>query len=301
MMAKLKLWFDKFKKVIIIIFLIVVLIQLLAFFLLFSVNIPLALTTLLFSFLFDAMIILSISKKSVTTEILLISFFVLVLSSPLVYAIVFYIEFFLLPDNPEITVLGSQESWITFAGSVISGVLVLLALTYTIQHQKEIRDEDKKNELLPLIEIDIEFNRGETNSKKTYFNSSQPWYLTVNNIGDNPLRDLKVIQLEAWFYNNESDAVIKVIPVDNESVKTNLIAKSKFHEIELLVNEIDFPKEYYNKLRLHFYAEYKDLTLKNTHYHSSTIELENCDGKIRFSIDGYKEWNKNFICNNFID
>lgn len=300
MIEKINLWFEKYKYFFKVILVISFTIQLLLIVLIFSVSIPIALVLLLFAFLFNAMFIFTFMKRSMISEILLISFFVLLLAAPLVYAIIYYLVFYVIPTNPEIAVLGSQDSWITFAGSIISGVLVLLALTYTIQYQQKIRDEDKRNELLPLIEINVEFNVGMESNTNSYFDINYPWYLRISNISKNPVRDLCVTELEAWFYNNDTEHCSKKIDIDNNSKKTNLIAMNKYHEIELHLDNLNLPTEFYSKLRLYFVIEYKDLTLRNTHHHSATIDFDCLINEEHFVKSGYEGWDKSSTSNNFI-
>ncbi len=64
---------------------------------------------------------------------------------------------------PIIFHIGSVDAWIGFSGSIISGIITMMALLYTIMHEAKIRDEDKiqkKIELglqfMPIIELSFE-------------------------------------------------------------------------------------------------------------------------------------------------
>lgn len=124
--------------------------QILLVSLILSVNMSLAFTLIFIFFVIDAIVVVTFSKKRIESDILNISFIVLILSSPLVYGLVYYLKVFYLPINPQVVHIGSIDTWIGFAGSILSGLLVMISLVYTIKYERQIRDEESKRREVEL-------------------------------------------------------------------------------------------------------------------------------------------------------
>lgn len=281
-----------------------ILIQIFILLILSTTNPELLFTFIFIFFFLDTAIALMTSKKSLESQILNISFIVLSVSSLVIYGIIYYIKIYYIPLYPNLLHIGTVDSWIGFAGSILSGLLVMMSLVFTIKHERQVRDEDKKNELIPFIEIDTECYSEETQEKTLIFNIENPWYLKITNIGNNAARNIKIVELKAWFYeiNNERNAVsCNLLFKSKSSLFTSLIVSDKFHEIDIQLQSSNLPEHYYNGLRLYFFVEYYDLTLKNIHKQSATINLISIQSKEDFCKLGYKNWSYSEKANNFIE
>lgn len=205
---------------------------------------------------------------------------------------------------PNFRFIGEEGDWINFIGIIIAGLITMLGITITINYQQKVRDDDLKNQLLPLVEINLECYSVKSQQPIKKFQLLLPWILKIQNIGDNPVRNLKVYKLEACFFNNELDSNLFLVPIffeNIESLKTNLIAMNKIHEVEIQISPTILPKVYYKYLRLYFYLDYYDLTLKNIHSHRAFINLELTANVSKFETTGYRDWNLISIYNQFIN
>lgn len=284
--------------------LLVLLAQVLIFVLILSVNMSLAFTLFSIFFIIDAFVLISFTKKNIESDIMNISFFVLVLSSPLVYGLIYYLKTFYLPANPQVVHIGSIDSWIGFAGSILSGLLVMISLVYTIKHERLIRDEDKKNELLPFLDVSIECYDTNGNLQHNIFRMDGKWILIIKNISSNAARNIKVVELIAEFYSHETEnnsEKVKINAKTEKSLSTSLIVQNQTHDIYIHINTSDLPSTHYSRLKIASKIEYYDLTLKNKHSHSSTLFFENKQIKRNFEENGYILWNIVSISNDFID
>lgn len=284
--------------------LLVLLAQVLIFVLILSVNMSLAFTLFSIFFIIDAIVLITFTKKNIESDIMNISFFVLVLSSPLVYGLIYYLKTFYLPANPQVVHIGSIDSWIGFAGSILSGLLVMISLVYTIKHERLIRDEDKKNELLPFIAVDVKgyINRDTLQNNTLVIN--REWLFFVNNISNNPARDIKITEISAVFYNIDNEEVFEVIEVHTKfknMLDTSVIVQNKEHNAFFHINKSNLPTNYYNGLKLIFKIEYSDITLKNKHHHIATFVYKNTQLEKSFKDNGYTTWNRTFDSNEFVD
>ena len=61
----------------------------------------------------------------------------------------------LLEKLPNFRFFGDEGDWINFIGIIIAGLITMLGITITITNNQKIRDEDNKNELLPIVELKI--------------------------------------------------------------------------------------------------------------------------------------------------
>lgn len=269
-----------------------------------SVNMSLAFTLIFIFFIFDAIIVLTLSEKKIESDIINISFFVLVLSSPLVYGLIYYLREFYLPLNPQVVHIGSINTWIEFAGSIISGLLVMISLVYTIKHERLIRDEDKKNELLPFLDVSINSYDQNYNILENLLRKDGIWILIIKNVSSNAARNIKVIELLAVFYelDDESKNVeVKMFTNSEKSLGTSVIVQNQLNNMEFHINNEDLPVKHYSGLKLIFKIEYFDITLKNKHTHISILFYENKQIEHNFKENGYTIWNNLSVSNDFID
>lgn len=206
---------------------------------------------------------------------------------------------------PDVLHFGSVDSWIQFSGSILGGTLTLVALAYTLNEQEKNREEDKKNQLLPIVEFNILNNVEESKKNENDFEVFKIWYLKIENVSDNPLRNIKVIRHKVFLFNSEDDLKELNLQLLNvNSLLPNIIAKNKIHYSELDLNfyEIaDIESKFYQYLYIEIYFEYYDVLLKNIHHHNFDIMFRN-NRKDRRSIDnGNFIWTLEKLNNTFID
>lgn len=115
-------------------------------------------------------------------KILKITLTIVVCSPLLVYTIILFFHTF-----PNILIkVGDSSSWISFAGSIISGSLVMFSLIFTLQNDKTVREHQFKLTNLPVIDLFI----SEGNSYK--YERNEPIKFIIQNIGNNHIRNLMV-------------------------------------------------------------------------------------------------------------
>lgn len=246
----------------------------------------------------------SINEKNPLLNLMTTILLVIVTLSGLITYLIMLIFTVLIVKLPNFKFIGDEGDWINFIGIIIAGLITMLGITITINYQQKVRDEDLKNQLLPLLEITLTCFSEKTQKPLRKFHLQSPWSLNIQNIGDNPIRNLKVDKLDAYFFNNETDTDALMIPIhfeNFESLKTNLISMNKIHEVEIQLPPTLLPKVYYKYLRLYFHFEYYDLTLKNLHKHKTFVNFELSVSEPRFSTTGYKDWTLISIHNQFID
>lgn len=103
-------------------------------------------------------------EENLLIKIVNFALFVLFASPILVYSIVLLISI-----SPEFYIrVGTKDSWINFAGSIISGVLVMFALVFTIQHEDRARKEEynERSKEIALTSIPIIILTNTVNSSK---------------------------------------------------------------------------------------------------------------------------------------
>lgn len=115
-------------------------------------------------------------------KILKITMTIVVCSPLLVYTIILFFNTF-----PNILIkVGNSSSWISFAGSIISGSLVMFSLIFTLQNEKTVREHQFKLTNLPVIELKI------SDDNNYMYKRNEAIKFIIENIGNNHIRNLKV-------------------------------------------------------------------------------------------------------------
>lgn len=205
---------------------------------------------------------------------------------------------------PDVLHFGSVDSWIQFAGSILGGTLTLFALAITLFEQNKIRDEDKKNELLPFLNAEVECYLNNRGPVKDYLYMSGNWKLKVSNISRNPARNVKITQYKVRFYDLNNETFFEELDLSITSklcLSTSLISSSQMHDVIFNLNKSKLPKQYFNGLKFYFEIEYYDITLKNKHLHSSTHFFRDNQTKLKYDEKGYTDWIFDGYSNDFIE
>jgi hypothetical protein len=227
-----------------------------------------------------------------------------VLSVSFLAVTIFMLNFgkFVIPSSLHI---GSIDSWIQFSGSILGGTLTLFALAFTMNEQEKNREEDRKNELLPIIEVSLINRITENEIKNSIFRLNDVWTLKIENVSDNPLRNIKLIESKFYMGNSGKEIVIlKNQFTDLDKSLPNIIPKNKTVLIELNLNiyEIaDIKPNYYKFIYLEFDFEYYDVLIKNKHNHLSRYTLVLNQTYESFINFGYQHWTLSQSENNFVD
>lgn len=210
-----------------VIFSIIILITLVVL-VLFNPNQFVILGSVLFILVIYFFFIMYFSNEMSLIEISFTTFAFTLISSPLIiYAITLFIK-----SNDGLIKSGSVDAWITFAGSIIGGSLVMLSLSISLLNEnlakKELLMEKERKELisiLPIIDISpifictddyppnqdpYEFSLTSENYSRTV----KP-VIKITNISSNSLTDLKINSAQLFFEDSEFNYKIQYKQLDN--------------------------------------------------------------------------------------
>lgn len=137
-----------------------------------------------------------------TTKIIFISVLILMLSSPIVYLLILFIDKVLLEKFSLIVVEGSKDAWICFAGSIFGGLITMLTFYFTIMQNKKEYEKNKIKSIRPFIILTPCFN----NDFNKAIDEKQDFchYVidtTVENISNNLVKDLAIEKETAYIYD----------------------------------------------------------------------------------------------------
>lgn len=140
---------------------------------------------LCYTFVFVFLTIDWILSDDLNLNIFGVTILVLLTSPLLVYGLILLVRF-LEPSLSNVPILvADSKTWIGFAGSVIGGSMVMLALIFTIRHDRYLRLDEKRTTLTPYIDIYIQEEKGVLDGilNKIHF--------VIENASNNPVRDYK--------------------------------------------------------------------------------------------------------------
>lgn len=128
----------------------------------------LIITTYIYGFTY---VIYKTKEDDFLDKIIKFTIFILLNSPLFIYSLVL---FFITYPNILIKV-GDSSAWISFAGSIIGGSLVMFALIFTIQNEERIRENNRlieikrtKLNLMPIIDYDFQITQPKQNSKECF-------------------------------------------------------------------------------------------------------------------------------------
>ena len=138
-------------------------------------------------------------------KIFFITIIILILAAPITYFIILSIDKMILPYFPSIVIEGSKDAWITFFGTLFSGITTLIALIFTIKYEnkKQIQEEIKairpfiitkpilKDNVMDMLDIE---NDG----------YSYGFSIRVENVSNNLVKDLQFVQEEVFEFNEKT-------------------------------------------------------------------------------------------------
>ncbi len=178
-----------------------------------------------------------IFSNNMAKNILGITIIVLITSPFLVYSTVLLVRVLRPNVNSLPIVVGDSNTWISFAGSIIGGSMVMIALFFTIKSQ----NDNLKYSLIPNIDI---FVLNSSNSEKIL----HPLNLEIKllNTSPNPAKDIEVIfhNFETYMLSESSneititehhDKIVNYLHQLFQNYTFNYLPSQKFtkHEISL--------------------------------------------------------------------
>ena len=141
-------------------------------------------------------------KKS---NLIIIALLVMILSAPVVYLILVFVDKILLSKLDFIIVEGTKDAWIGFAGSIIGGLVTMLALYFTIKHENDREEISQSKSVRPFIIATPEFKNDFASSIDEF--SDDAFYaisLTVKNISNNLVKDLIIESEDIYEFNEKT-------------------------------------------------------------------------------------------------
>lgn len=132
-------------------------VQLFIFFIMLIYNPIVSLIIFIFFGLIDFSVWMYLSPENIYKHILVMVYFILVFSAPFTYSIIYFIKSSILINYPSLPIIGRVSDWIGFSGSIIGGIMTMLALLFTITYQEKNRLHENNQRLLELDIIHTPF------------------------------------------------------------------------------------------------------------------------------------------------
>lgn len=135
-------------------------------------------------------------------KIFFVTMMILVFAAPITYLIILSIDKVILPCFPFIVVEGSKDAWISFFGTLFSGVTTMLALIFTIKYENEREIKKEINSIRPYI-ITKPFLKDNFMDLlnvecDTYL---YVFYIRVENVSNNIVKDLQLVEEQVFEFN----------------------------------------------------------------------------------------------------
>lgn len=249
----------------------------LGFVFLYDLSVFFALFALILMFLM--IISLSMIKKTLTSFILLIAFLIFVFSAPFTYGIAYYVKHSILPSGMNLVPIGEVDSWITFSGSIIGGITVMIALAFTIHYETKKRNEDMNNLLLPYVDVFIRDLAHPKNQTKELYNVGMSLYsdakysINIHNISNNMARRLEILNARMHFYTDNSmrnnlgsielsvhNPYVEFLPSDGifspilDTGNVNILNDVNYITIQLIISFYDVSNlnQHFHEVKFHF-------------------------------------------------
>jgi len=246
----------------------------------FVLGFPYGIVATIIALILDIVMIAGIGKPNINLTFIGAAILIILFGTSGVYSIIFIII-----RNPDRFVglyIGNSSDWIAFSGSIIGGMMTMLAVIFTIQHEKTLRKKEKIDQLKPFIHIDFKMYE---NSQKYAFNDRGDFislYLKISNISNNNLRDFKITQIirDSNLSNIVDDLLefekIQDIYLSSESSKIGLIKSNEFETIYLTFDYLEKSKTIGNHSRvvtLTILSEYYDVFGNGPYKHLSKFTI----------------------------
>ena len=253
----------------------------------FVIGFPYGIVAVIATVVLDVMIAINFGRPNINLTVIGAAILIVLFGTAGVYSVIFIIT-----RNPERfdgAFVGNSADWIAFSGSIIGGMMTMLAVIFTIQHEKLLRNQEKIDQLKPFIHIDFKMYE---NSHKYIFNDRDEFislYLQINNISNNNLRDFRITQIvrKSNLAEGIDDLLILEKISDNylsSSESTiGLIKANSLYTLYLKFAYLEKSKTI-SKLSRQVYltitSEYYDVFGNGPYIHETNINLRHISGEI---------------------
>ena len=227
------------------------------------------------------------NKKSKYKEffnILFFSFVFLVISFPFAYIILDLGRQLSKVNNVRI---GSSDGWLAFIGSLLGGIITMIALIFTLRHEKNIREDDMKNRELEIAILSTPVLKL---SLSSYVNNKVK-ILTVQNLSNN--KYMFTFSGNFIVENISSNfALFKNVQIGNmkditNKLNNNCIREFNIINLEILKNDL-IPPQTSQEINFSLETEFNNfdsLTLDFIFVYSDFKNLNNYAVNSKFSIE----------------
>ncbi len=269
----------------------------------FVVGFPYGIVAAIITISLDIVIAAGFGKPNINLTFIGAAILIILFGTVGVYSIIFII--LRNPDRFSGSIVGHSSDWIAFSGSIIGGMMTMLAVIYTIQHEKILRKQEQIDQIKPFIHIDLKMYE---NSRKYAFNDRDEMislYLQVNNISNNNLRDFQIkdIVRKSNLTDALDDLIIQERIPDNylssSENKLGLIKANSLQTLYLSFVYLEKSKTIGNLSRnvyLTIISEYFDVFGNGPYSHETKINLRHISNNI--SGTRYEEFYVDKIENN---
>lgn len=189
------------------------------------------------------------SRKFPWTLLLVITVFIVVVSPIATYFIARSCQ-----DITFIPHLGSVDAWITFSGSIIGGSLTMLALAFTIYHERMVAEENERQSIRPTLFCKIKNELladeyGQT-SLQDCVNNYDFIRWEMSNVSENIADHIRIVDQQTYIRNENGD----------EEIDGNLLLENRGISIMTVLNQD------------HISLEPKGSTMFQTNFGLETLE-----------------------------
>jgi hypothetical protein len=218
-------------------------------------------------------------EEELLDKIVNFALFILFASPVLIYSIVLLISI-----SPDFYIrVGTKDAWISFSGSIISGVLVMFALVFTIQHEEKARKNEYIERLkeIALTSIPIIVPTNDINQKRSRryvckvineesFELNLFTSIEIKNISNYIAKDIKITKIELsetrFLDDNPNQIVIDCTGTYSDKICL-VLPQDMSHMIDFKINRIVHPDTCFE---LKIDVTYKDYLEQFEHSISAT-------------------------------
>ena len=108
--------------------------------------------------------------------------------------------------------LGDVDAWISFSGSIIGGSLTMLALIFTLHHERKVSEENERQNIRPTLFCKIknevlDVQCGQI-SLPNCVNNYDQIYWELNNVSSNVADHIKIVDQQTYIRDADNDEEI---------------------------------------------------------------------------------------------
>lgn len=123
--------------------------------------------------------------------------------------------------------IGSSNGWLSFIGSIFGGLITLIALIFTLNHQNRTREEIERASLFPVVVLEAyDFN------EEYSFPINTPIKFSLKAIGDNHIKNLSLqwdnLRLRSKIENIAENNINEYTDVQIDESTNELFKEQKF-------------------------------------------------------------------------